>query len=82
MIAVSLWLPNALYVTIGIIGITGNGLVVYFAHKSRDTGAFRHLNKVVRNLAITDCLYAIFAAPATITLSIWSKCRFSLIRVA
>ena len=82
MIAVSLWLPNALYVIIGIIGITGNGLVVYCAHKSRDTGMFRHLNKVVRNLAITDLLYGVCGIPAQITLLIWSEYRFALKRVA
>ena len=82
MTPVSLWLPNVLYAIIGIIGITGNSLVVYFAHKSRDTGVFRHLNKAVRNLAITDCLYGICSVPATITMSIWSKCRFALTGVA
>ena len=82
MSGVSLWLPNVLYAIIGIIGITGNGFVIYYAHKSRDTGLFRHLNKVVRNLAITDFLYGLCAIPAEITMSIWSKYRFALIRVA
>ena len=50
---------------VGIIGIIGNGLVIYFSKKGDWAGAFRYLNKIVRNLAITDFLFNVLAVPCT-----------------
>ena len=55
------------------IGILGNGLVIYLANQSSQGEAFRYLNKVVRNLAVTDFLYCTLAIPLTTMFWIWSK---------
>ena len=57
------WLMIATITLICIVGILGNGLVIYVAYQKLKPGALRHLNKVVRNLAITDFLFNILAAP-------------------
>ena len=46
-----------------IIGIAGNGLVIYFAIQKTLDRKFRYLNKVVKQLAVADFLYSILAAP-------------------
>ena len=70
---VHLWVLITVGTIACIIGIAGNGLVIYFANKRREAGAFRHLNKAVRNLAITDFLYSICAAPLAMVYWIWRK---------
>ena len=54
-------------------GVLGNGMVIYLANQNRQREAFRYLNKVVRNLAVTDLLYCVLAIPVTLTWWIWSK---------
>ena len=65
------------YIAVGIlccmIGMLGNGMVIYLANQNRKREAFHYLNKVVRNLAITDFLYCVLAIPVTAMWSIWSK---------
>ena len=56
-----------------IIGVFGNGMVIYLANQNRQREAFRYLNKVVRNLAVTDFLYCVLAIPVTLLWWIWSK---------
>ena len=46
-----------------LVGIVGNGLVFYAANRKPITGTLRNLNKVVRNLAVTEFLFNILAAP-------------------
>ena len=47
-----------------ILGAIGNGLVIYFAHSHKSQfRTFRYLNKVVQQLAVTNFLYSILAAP-------------------
>ena len=57
----------AIYTLLSIIGMIGNGLVIYVANRSPKQGALRHLNKVVRNLAVTEFLFNILAAPLVMT---------------
>ena len=61
-----LWALIAASMVIAIMGIIGNGAVIYFSTRGRLEGTFRHLNKVVRNLAITDFLFSILAVPLQI----------------
>ena len=69
-----LWLYIAAETLCCIIGIFGNGLVIYLANRSSpQKAAFRYLNKVVRNLAVTDFLYCVLAIPLTAIFWIWSK---------
>ena len=65
-----------IYTLLSIIGMIGNGLVIYVANRSPKGGALRHLNKVVRNLAITDFLYSVFGSPLTMVYWTWSKFWF------
>ena len=48
------WWLIAVFVLICIVGIIGNSLVIYVVTQKPKMGPFRHLNKVVRNLGITD----------------------------
>ena len=54
---------TAIIIVICVVGTLGNGLVIYVACHKPKRGALRHLNKVVRNLAVTDFLFNIFGAP-------------------
>ena len=67
------WVLIVLCVLMCIIGMIGNGLVIYTANRNPKAEAFRHLNKVVRNLAVTDLLFCILGAPLKLTYWIWSK---------
>ena len=61
------WVFFVLFTLISIAGMIGNGLVIYVANRNPQRGALRHLNKVVRNLAITDFLFNVLAAPLIMT---------------
>ena len=67
------WVLVIFCIIASLIGIVGNGLVFYFATKNRGVGAFRHLNNVVKNLAIADFLYCICAAPLLLVRWFWGK---------
>ena len=56
-----------IYALLSIIGMIGNGLVIYVANRSPKQGVLYHLNKVVRNLALTEFLFNILAAPLLMT---------------
>ena len=72
------WITIAFCTVACVIGIVGNGLVVYFVHKTHETGTFRHLSKVVRNLAITDFLLGLIGAPLLMVRWTWGKTLFKL----
>ena len=57
------WFLMGMFMLISIIGMIGNGLVIYVANQNLKTGPIRHLNKVVRNLAITDFMWNILGVP-------------------
>lgn len=67
------WMLIAVFVLICAIGAIGNGLVIYVVTQKPKRGPFRHLNKVVRNLGITDFLFALVAAPLVIVYWTWCK---------
>ena len=68
------------YIVIGtfccLTGGLGNGLVIYCSNQNAKRGAFVYLNRVVRNLAVTDFLYCVVGIPL---LAIWS---LSLIHIS
>ena len=72
------WVLIAVWTLTCIAGIIGNSLVIYFASRKPKEDTFRHLNTVVRNLAITDFLYSVFGSPLTMVYWTWSKFWFSL----
>ena len=57
------WVLVAVCTMILLIGAILNSLVIYFINQKPLTGAFRHLNTVVRHLAVSDLLYGILACP-------------------
>ena len=67
------WVLMAITLLSGIMGIVGNGLVIYFSKTGHLAGTFRHLNKVVRNLAIADFLFSILAVPCQVAYWIYGK---------
>ena len=67
------WALITICVLMCILGMIGNGLVIYVANRKPTIEAFRHLNKVVRNLAATDFLFCVLGAPLILTYWTWSK---------
>ena len=57
------WTAAAVATLISIFGAIANILVIYFANQEPSTGALRHLNKVVKHLAVSDILYGVLACP-------------------
>ena len=67
------WALITICVIMCIFGIIGNGLAIYVSNRRPRAEAFRHLNKVVRDLAVTDFLFCIFGAPLILAYWTWSK---------
>ena len=67
------WFTIAITALSCIFGVFGNGLVIYLAHQNPERGASVYLNRVVRNLAVTDFLYCIVGIPLTAIWYIWGK---------
>ena len=57
------WTTVAVSGLIVIFGAIANSLVIYFANQEPWTVALRHLNKVVKHLAVSDFLYGVLAYP-------------------
>ena len=58
------WTATAVSTLIVIFGTIANSLVLYFANKESLTGRpLRHLNTVVKHLAVADLLYGVLACP-------------------
>ena len=72
---VLLWSCTAIASLCCLIGVFGNGLVIYLAHQNPKRGAFVYLNQAVRNLALTDLLYCLVGIPLLIIWYHW--CKFS-----
>ena len=48
---------------ISIITVIGNGIVIYVSHQTRNTTRLRHLDGVVKSLAVTDFLFGLIGTP-------------------
>ena len=57
------WTSATIATLIGIFGTIANVLVIYFAKQEPPTGTLRRLNRVVKQLAISDILIAVLACP-------------------
>ena len=57
------WCFATVCVIITIITIIGNGIVVIASHQTRNNNRLRHLDGVVKILAVTDFLFGLFGAP-------------------
>ena len=70
---VFLWSYIAIATLCCIIGVLGNGLVIYLSYYEAKRTAFVYLNKAVKNLAVTDFLYCVLAIPLTAVWYHWGK---------
>merc|ERR1712223_674821 len=43
------------------------------SYKKEDFGGFRHVNSVVKNLALSDCLFGLIGCPLTIVFWYWGE---------
>ena len=57
------WTAAVVSSMIVIFGVIANILVIYFANQEPPSGTFRHLNKVVIHLAVSDLLNGVLANP-------------------
>ena len=57
------WVVAAVFMLIVATGTVLNSLVIHFTSQRSLEGTFRHLNTVVRNLAVSDLLYGLVACP-------------------
>ena len=64
------WTSTAVLTLVVIVGILSNSLVLYFANTKRNRGTMRHLNTVVKHLAVSDLLYGVLACPC---MCVWWK---------
>ena len=63
------WTVSAICILMAIVGAIANSSVFYFANKEPWTGSLRHLNQVVKHLAISDVLYGVLGIP--LSLAYW-----------
>ena len=71
--AIEFYLSVVLSVIAGLISVTGNGLVLYASSVKKDTGRFKYVNCVVRNLAISDLLFGFIGTTSAIVYWYWGK---------
>ena len=60
------WIWASLYLCLAIIAITGNGLVLYAALKTRNLGRLRFFDGTIKSLATTDLLIGLIGIPCRI----------------
>ena len=65
-IIVLFWLGVVIYLGIAILSIIGNGLVLKTAMENFNMGRLRHLDAVIKSLAVADMLYGLIGAPCKI----------------
>ena len=63
------WITTVVSVLIVIPGVVANVLVLYYAKQEPSIGPLRHLNKVVKHLAVSDILLGVLATP--LSLAYW-----------
>ena len=57
------WTSALICSLIAVFGMIANGVVLYFANKEPFAGALRHINTVVKHLAVSDSLYGLLSTP-------------------
>ena len=72
------WCFATVCVIITIITIIGNGIVVIASHQTRNNNRLRHLDGVVKSLAVTDFLFGLFGAPLVALNYYLGKCNLFL----
>ena len=60
------WVIGVFYLCLALIGVIGNGLVIYASYGTRNDGPMRHLDDVIKSLAVADALFALIGTPLLI----------------
>ena len=60
---VMFWITTVVCAPIVILGAVANVLVLCYAKQEPLRRTLRHLNRVVKNLAVSDLLYGVLATP-------------------
>ena len=60
------WVSTIVIILIIVFGAMSNGLVIYFATHTPMVGPLRHINMVVKHLAVSDLLYGVSSCPFVI----------------
>lgn len=58
---------GVVYLCIAVMAVIGNGLVLYAAYGNRNTGRLRHIDGVVKSLAVADMLFGLIGVPCKLT---------------
>ena len=57
------WTYGIIYVLIGGTAVIGNGFVLLVTHGNRNSGPLRHLDNVIKSLAVADMLFGLLGIP-------------------
>ena len=61
------WTAATICSLIALFGMIANGVVLYFVNKEPFAGALRHINTVVKHLAVANFLYGLLGCPLSLT---------------
>ena len=76
-IVVMFWMGVVLYLGLGILAFIGNGLVLYTSLGDLNMGPLRHLDNVIKSLAVADMLYGIIGVPCKVAADYYvGKCNY------
>ena len=56
----------SVYLCIALVAVVGNGLVLFVSLTNRNQGELKHLDCVIRSLAVTDLLFGLIGIPCRI----------------
>ena len=57
------WVIGVFYLCLAMIAAMGNGLVIYASYGTRNRGPLRHLDDVIKSLAVADMLFGLIGTP-------------------
>ena len=65
-IIIVFWSGVVLYLGLGFLALTGNGLVLYTSFGDLNMGPLTHLDNVIKSLAVADMLYGLLGVPCKV----------------
>ena len=57
---------SIIYLGLALVAIIGNGLVLYIAANNINLGHLRHMDDVIKSLAVADMLYGLLGVPSNL----------------
>ena len=77
-IIVLFWMGVVLYLGLGLLALIGNGLVLYTSFGDLNMGPLRHLDNVIKSLAVADMLYGLLGVPCKVVADYFVGKRHSI----